>query len=109
MINLGVTSQARFSTMLKYQMIHNAKDLSPDQKVAIESLLGRRIVDDEAISVCAIRPPAVPDDQKKEAVAQLEQYFSKVDARRQPISSEEAEDIIDEAMKSVRPSYRPHR
>ena len=44
-----------------------------------------------------------------EVAAQLEQYFAKVDARRQPISTEEAEDIIDEAIKSVRPSYRPHR
>ena len=95
--------------MLKYSMIHNAKDLSPDQKAAIKSLLGRHIVDDEAISVCAIRPPAIPSERKKEVAAQLEQYFAKVDARRQPISTEEAEDIIDEAIKSVRPSYRPHR
>ena len=32
-------------------MIHKAKDLSPEQKVAIESLLGRHVLDDEAISV----------------------------------------------------------
>ena len=35
-------------------MIHKAKDLSPEQKVAIESLLGRQVLDDEAISVRAI-------------------------------------------------------
>ena len=89
-------------------MIHNAKDLSPDQRAAIEGLLGRRIVDDEAISVCAIRPPALSNEQKQERVAQLKQYFTNVDARREPISPEEAEDIIDEAMRSVRPGYRPH-
>ena len=89
-------------------MIHNAKDLSPDQKAVIESLLGRRIVEDEAISVCVIRPPTLSDEQKLERVAQLKQYFAKVDARREPISPEEAEDIIDEAMRSIRPSYHPN-
>jgi hypothetical protein len=90
-------------------MIHNAKDLSPDQKAAIESLLGRPIVDDEAISVCTIHPPALSNEEKQERVAQLKQYFANVDARREPISPEEADDIIDEAMRSVRPGYRPHR
>ena len=31
-------------------MIHRAKDLSPNQKMAIESLLGRVVIEDEAIS-----------------------------------------------------------
>ena len=35
-------------------MIHKAKDLSPDQKMAIESLLGRSIAEDEAISIRAL-------------------------------------------------------
>ena len=34
-------------------MIRNAKDLSPDQKAVIESLLGRRVLEDEAISIRA--------------------------------------------------------
>jgi hypothetical protein len=32
-------------------MIHKAKDLSRDQKLAIESLLGRSVAEDEAISI----------------------------------------------------------
>jgi hypothetical protein len=40
-------------------MIHRAKDLSPEQKVAIESLLGRQVLDDEAISVRAIESPVL--------------------------------------------------
>ena len=35
-------------------MIHKAKDLSQDQKNAIESLLGRSISENEAISVLAV-------------------------------------------------------
>ncbi len=38
-------------------MIHNAKDLSPDQKLAIESLLGRPIAENEQISIRTVTPP----------------------------------------------------
>jgi len=37
-------------------MIRSAKDLSPEQKVAIESLLGRHVLEEEAISVRAMSP-----------------------------------------------------
>jgi hypothetical protein len=90
-------------------MIRNAKDLSPDQKAAIESLLGRRILEDEAISIRAIEPPPLSDECKHELAEQLKKYFAEVDARRKPGSPEEAEDIINEAIRSVRPSYRPHQ
>jgi hypothetical protein len=36
-------------------MIHKAKDLSPEEQVAIERLLGRAVEEDEAISVRAFR------------------------------------------------------
>jgi hypothetical protein len=90
-------------------MIRNAKDLSPDQKAAIESLLGRRVLEDEAISVRAIEPPALSEERKHELAEQLKTYFAEVDARRKPGSPEEADDIINEAMRSVRPGYRPHQ
>ena len=40
-------------------MIHSAKDLSPDQKQALESLLGRPILDGERVSVRTI--PTSPE------------------------------------------------
>jgi hypothetical protein len=40
-------------------MIHSVKDLSPDQKLAIESLLGRPISEDEQVSVRTL--PASPE------------------------------------------------
>lgn len=42
-------------------MIHKAKDLSPDQKVAIESLLGRVVAEDEAISIRTVASASVPE------------------------------------------------
>jgi len=89
-------------------MIRNAKDLSPDQKAAIESLLERRLVD-EAISIRTIDLPASSNEQKHRLAEQLKNYFADVDARRKPGSAEEAEDTINEAMRSVRPGYRPHQ
>jgi hypothetical protein len=65
-------------------MIRNAKDLSPDQKAAIESLLvGRRLVD-EAICIRAIEPPALSNEQKHRLAEQLKNYFADVNARRRP-------------------------
>ena len=90
-------------------MIRNARDLSPDQKAVIESLLGRRVLEDETISIRALEPPAVSDQRRRELAELLKTYFAQVDARRKPGSPEEAEDIIDEAIRRVRPGYRPHQ
>jgi hypothetical protein len=90
-------------------MIHSAKDLSADQKKAIESLLGRRVLDDEAISVRAIQPPALSDQRRQELVSDLKEYFAEVDARRNAGSADEAEEILNEAIRSTRPRYRPHQ
>jgi len=90
-------------------MICNAKDLSADQKAAIETLLGRRVQEGEEISVRAIQPPALSDPRRKELVEDLTRYFAEVDAQRQPVSPEEADVIIDEALRSTRPGYRPVR
>ena len=90
-------------------MIHRARDLSPDQKTAIESLLGRRVLEDEAISVRAIEPPALSDRRQQELAEELRRYFAEVDSRRKPGSAEEAEEILTEAIRSSRPGYRPHQ
>ena len=89
-------------------MIRHAKDLSPDQKKAIESLLGRCVLEDEAISVRAIEPPALSDQRRQELADELRRYFAEVDARRKPGSAEEADEILTEAIRSTRPGYRPH-
>ncbi len=90
-------------------MIHAAKDLSPDQKVVIEGLLGRRVLEDEEISVRAIRPPSVSDQRRTEVPRDLKAYFAQVDAQRQPASPEEANAIIDGALRTTRPNYSPIR
>lgn len=90
-------------------MIRNAKDLSSEQKAVIEGLLGRQVLDNEAISIRAIEPPALSGQQRQEQAAELRKYFSEVDARRRSGSPGQAEEILAEAIRSSRPGYRPHR
>lgn len=90
-------------------MIRDAKDLTPDQKALIEGLLGRRILESESVSIRAFEPPSLSDQRRSEVLHGLEEYFAKIDAQRQPVSSEEADAILNEALRSVRPNYRPIR
>ena len=89
-------------------MICNANDLSPDQKTALETLLGRRVQEGEAVSLRTFEPATVLPQRKLELANELRKYFAEVDAARKPISEAEAEDMITEAVRSVRPGYRPH-
>ncbi|MGA2597200.1 MAG: hypothetical protein ABSH09_09445 [Bryobacteraceae bacterium] len=59
-------------------MIRSAKDLSPDQKAVIESLLGRRVLENEAISIRAIEPPLLSGQRKQEHAAELRRHFAEV-------------------------------
>jgi hypothetical protein len=93
-------------------MLHRVKDLSPEQKLAIEALLGRAVSNEEAVSVRAVAPATMipsqlSQEERLEALHRLDRYFAKVDAGRKPVSEEEEEAIFIEAMRSVRPNYRP--
>ena len=87
-------------------MIRDVKDLSRDQKMAVESLLGRSVSEQETVSVQAFQPPAISDQRRQEIVGALRQYFAEVDAKRQPVSAREADDIINEAMRESRQRMR---
>ncbi|MGA9527907.1 MAG: hypothetical protein WBS24_07325 [Terriglobales bacterium] len=43
------------------RMTHKAKDLTPDHKMAIESLLGRSIAENEEISIRTTTSPSAPE------------------------------------------------
>lgn len=93
-------------------MMHRVKDLSPEQKSAIEALLGRAVASEEAVSVRAIIPETVIPSQlspqeRTQALRGLDEYFANVDAKRQPVSEEEEEAIFVKAMRSARPGFRP--
>jgi hypothetical protein len=54
-----------------------------------------------------IIPSRLSDEQRKEAQEKLRTYFARLDAKREPVSDQEAEEIINEALRSTRPNYRP--
>ncbi len=93
-------------------MLHHVKDLSPDQRRAVENLLGRRVSEDESVSIKSLRPsaiipPQLSAEERKVALENLRRYFAKVDAQRSPVNEKEEEEIINEALRSARPNYRP--
>ena len=53
-------------------MIHKAKDLSAEQKMAIESLLGRTIAEDEAISIRTLATASAPESRKVKRLLESE-------------------------------------
>jgi hypothetical protein len=93
-------------------MTHRVKDLSPEQKVAVESLLGQPLSEDDSVSIKALPSTAIirahlSEEQRNAALEKLNRYFARLDAQRQPVSREEEAEIIAEALRSTRPNYRP--
>lgn len=87
-------------------MIHKAKDLSPSQKSAVESLLGRPVAAQESISVRALpQTREVSPERRDEIIHRMNLHFSQVDAQRREVPPEEAGDVLDEALRSARPGY----
>jgi hypothetical protein len=91
-------------------MIHRAKDLSASERSAIEALLGEPLAEQDDISIRRLTPPHdLSPERREEILIGLKKHFAQVDAQRQPVSPEEAEEAIDEALRSTRPNYRSVR
>jgi hypothetical protein len=46
-------------------------------------------------------------EKRQQILDDLDRYFARIDAKRQPVSEEEAGAIINEALRSARPDYFP--
>lgn len=92
-------------------MIRHVKDLSADQRVVIESLLGRELDDAETLSIRPIPviQEAPPLDRRREIAGNLRDYFARIDGQQPDAPPEELDDAIDEALRHVRPSYKSIR
>jgi hypothetical protein len=90
-------------------MAYFARDLSPKQRRAIESLLGRSMSEKEAITIRAYEPAALSPERRAEIIAGLEAHFAALHAVRESTSSDDADAIFEEAMRQTRPNYRTHR
>jgi hypothetical protein len=86
-------------------MVHQVKDLSADQRLAIESLVGRPLRDDESLT---IRPSHIlkeaPTGKERERLfRQYQDHLDELARRVTNVSEDEIEAAIDEAVKHVRP------
>jgi len=90
-------------------MILNANDLTPIEKAALETLLGRCIRDGEAVSLRTFEQSTVSPQERHEIVDAFRKYFAEVDATRKPFTEGEREDAINEALRSIRPGYHPRQ
>ncbi len=87
-------------------MICDAKSLSADQRSVIETLLGHSVREGETVSIRTFDSAQVPYSRKLEISDELSRILAEADASRRKVSPEEAEDIVAEAIRSVRPGYR---
>jgi hypothetical protein len=103
-----VTSALGYSRIGLYNrvsaMVHHVKDLSSDQRLAIESLLGRSLRDNESVT---IRPAVVGKDapQGEERARLVRQYQKHLDTLAERVSDvpeEEIDQAIDEAIRQSR-------
>lgn len=86
-------------------MILNAEALSPEQKSVIEQILGRQIMQAEAISLRAFAPLAKVSAESKAAVEHLRAFLESSDRPRAGVSDEESDAALLEAIRSERPNF----
>ena len=95
---------------MEQSSLHSARKLPQPVRIALEQLLGRTLSDNEAISVRAYQPHEAPSpDQQRHLTDELRRHFAKIDEKAKDIPESEQEEILGEAIRSVRPDYRPVR
>jgi hypothetical protein len=85
-------------------MVHNVKDLSPDRRLAIESLLGRALHDEESLTIRSAR--ALKDAPSGAERSRLfRTYLDHLDAlagRVNDVPEAEIDAVIDDALWQTR-------
>ena len=83
--------------------VRRANELGNAARSAVESLLGRKVADEEHVTVMAYpAPPAESDPDRKAAVRDLIEDLDSMAASAGHIPDEEMDSLIDEAIQHVR-------
>ena len=83
--------------------IQNARDLGHDARAVVESLLGRKLSEEEQVAVMAFSVhPAPPGEERRIAAQRLGETLQDMAESAQRIPGDEMETLIDEAMEQVR-------
>jgi len=88
----------------------HARDLSPSAREAVEQILGRALEDNELVNIRTRKLNQAPSPEAKEAARRgLREYFARIDEKTKHIPLDERDEIMDEAIRKVRPGYQPIR
>jgi hypothetical protein len=87
-------------------MVHHVKDLSPNQRVAIENLLGRTLSDEESLTIrpARILKDAPVGDERARAFSRYQNHLDLLANRVKDVPEDEIDAAIDEALQAVRHS-----
>lgn len=84
--------------------INWARDLPASARIAIESLLGRSLRDDEEVSIMSLDPHAAPLGEERRASAErLKGALDQLAHQSRDVAAEEFEEAVDDAMNHIRP------
>jgi len=86
-------------------MILKAEALSLEQKSAIEEILGRQILEAEAVSLRAFEPPKLDLPRRQAALGKLREFLEETGRPHTNLSDEECETALLEAIRNERPRY----
>ena len=83
--------------------VRRANELGNDARSAVESLLGRKVADEEQVAVMAYpAPPTESEPDRKTAVRELIEDLDSLSASASHIPDEEMDALIDEAIRHAR-------
>jgi len=88
-------------------LIQRVSEMRPQTRAALEAELGRRLQDDEEVSIMAFAPHDAPmGEARREAAQRLREHLARIDEKTKGVPEAEIEDALGEALRSVRPGYR---
>jgi hypothetical protein len=91
-------------------LTHKASEIKPQTRAALEAEVGRPLKDEEQVSFIALIPHEAPiGAARQEACRRLDASLARIEDKVKDIPVEEFEEILLEAMRSVRPGYQEYR
>ncbi len=91
-------------------LVHKASELKPQTRAAIEAEFGRALRDDEQVSITACAAEETSKESSRSAaLRRLEAHYARMDEKTKDIPEQEIEQILLEAIRSVRPGYEERR
>jgi len=91
-------------------LVRQADDLRPETRAALGAEIGRPFQGNERVVILAFpEPDALTDQEHQAVIRRLEERFTRADERTKDIPEAEWDEILLEAMRSVRPGYQERR